>query len=252
MDALDLLKMSLLDLHAHLMEHEIPLILGGGYGLFLKQLHLRAENVPTLFEVEMWPEARSTSDLDLFLRAEVVTDPERMRVSPDRIEVAADKRWARLGGAAITASPRRYRRVSSAGTAAESSRLAGSLAKAFMVIRSSSGGIETCRNVRLRPLASAELAGSSNRRGHDWPNGEWAFEVLLSRWVAGNCPGARGCRREAVTMLPGNAKPVSQLGGKVGIGQRHQHHGNANLGHPVRCQKRAALAFKVCGELDVT
>ncbi|HOW73925.1 MAG TPA: hypothetical protein PKY77_25255 [Phycisphaerae bacterium] len=72
MNALDLLKASLLDLHSQLAQHEVPLILGGGYGLFLKQLHLRAGNIPTLLEVEMWPEARSTSDLDLFLRAEIV------------------------------------------------------------------------------------------------------------------------------------------------------------------------------------
>jgi hypothetical protein len=78
MEALDLLKTSLLDLHAQLKEHEIPLILGGGYGLFLKQLHLWAKKTRTLFEIEVWPEARSTSDLDLFLRAEVVIDPQRM------------------------------------------------------------------------------------------------------------------------------------------------------------------------------
>jgi hypothetical protein len=80
MDALDLLRTNLLDLLSQLEGHEIPLILGGGYGLLLKQQHLRTQNVPTLFDVEIWPEARSTNDLDVFLRAEVVTDAGRMRM----------------------------------------------------------------------------------------------------------------------------------------------------------------------------
>lgn len=77
---LDLLKTGLLDLHGALAEHGISLILGGGYGLFLKQLHLRTLGIPTLIEVELWPEARATSDLDLFLRAEVVTNPDSMQM----------------------------------------------------------------------------------------------------------------------------------------------------------------------------
>ncbi len=86
MDGLDFLKASLLDLHWELKDQQIPLILGGGYGLFLKQEYLRSQNVPTLFDAQMWPEARSTSDLDVFLRAEVVTNPEQMR----RVRAALD------------------------------------------------------------------------------------------------------------------------------------------------------------------
>lgn len=79
MDGLDYLKASLLDLDFELQGQQIPLILGGGYGLFLKQEYLRSQNVQTLVDAQMWPEARSTSDLDVFLRAEVVTNPEQMR-----------------------------------------------------------------------------------------------------------------------------------------------------------------------------
>ena len=80
MDILDGLKTSLLDLHRKLRGRGIRLILGGGYGLFLKQRHLRAQNVRTRLSMDMWPEARSTSDLDVFLRAEVVTDSKLMGV----------------------------------------------------------------------------------------------------------------------------------------------------------------------------
>ncbi len=89
MDGLDYLKASLLDLHYEFKDYQIPLMLGGGYGLFLKQEHLRSQNIRTLFDAQMWPEARSTSDLDVFLRAEVVTNTDQMRIiraALDRLE----------------------------------------------------------------------------------------------------------------------------------------------------------------------
>ena len=49
----DALRTALLDLHHELDDHEVKLFLGGGYDLFLKQSH----------------PARSTSDLDIFLKA---------------------------------------------------------------------------------------------------------------------------------------------------------------------------------------
>lgn len=52
-------------------------------------MHLRLLNAPTRFEPETWPEPRSTSDLDVVLRAEVVTDPEQMsglRAALDRLQ----------------------------------------------------------------------------------------------------------------------------------------------------------------------
>jgi len=52
---------------------------GGGCGLFLKQLFLREHpEIRTLTPLETRPEARTTEDIDLFLRVEVVADAERM------------------------------------------------------------------------------------------------------------------------------------------------------------------------------
>ena len=69
---------TLLDLAATLDDRE--LIVGGGYGLFLKQLYLKDNlQVRTLFSHTILPVARSTEDIDLILRAEVVTDSTSMR-----------------------------------------------------------------------------------------------------------------------------------------------------------------------------
>jgi len=80
MDALDALKTNLLDLHHEVAEHGIRLILGGGYGLYLKQQHLQTQGIETILDVEMWPVPRATNDLDVFLTAEVVTDSSTMKV----------------------------------------------------------------------------------------------------------------------------------------------------------------------------
>lgn len=53
---------------------EVPLIVGG-YGLVLRQRHLRAARVPTR---RPFPPARSTQDIDLFLQLEVLLDPRRI------------------------------------------------------------------------------------------------------------------------------------------------------------------------------
>jgi hypothetical protein len=51
------------------------LIIGGGYGLFLKQLYVRDNpQIRTLFGADALPSARTTEDIDLILRAEIVTD----------------------------------------------------------------------------------------------------------------------------------------------------------------------------------
>lgn len=53
---------------------DIPLIVGGGYGLWLKDDHVRRHRIRTLREV---PQSRTTKDIDLFLSAEVIVDPAR-------------------------------------------------------------------------------------------------------------------------------------------------------------------------------
>jgi hypothetical protein len=52
------------------------LLLGGGLGLYLKQEHLRSINARTLLPLDRLPPARTTEDVDLFLRAEVIADAE--------------------------------------------------------------------------------------------------------------------------------------------------------------------------------
>jgi hypothetical protein len=74
----DLLKASLLDLLYELRETELRLILGGGYGLYLKRQFIRESGAKTLLPV--FPEARSTNDLDVFLRTEILADPNSARL----------------------------------------------------------------------------------------------------------------------------------------------------------------------------
>jgi hypothetical protein len=68
----DLLTPHLLDILADSASN--GLILGGGFGLNLKRLHLLQSGVVTL--VRELPEARATTDLDFFLKLEVFANPE--------------------------------------------------------------------------------------------------------------------------------------------------------------------------------
>jgi len=54
------------------------LLLGGGFGLWLKQQHLQDNDTKTLLPRSRWPIARTTQDVDLFLRAEVTANREEM------------------------------------------------------------------------------------------------------------------------------------------------------------------------------
>jgi hypothetical protein len=73
----DQLTANLLDLLFELEGRNIPVMIGGGYGLFLKRGHLAASGGRTLLET--LPEARATNDLDMFLRAELLSDLARTR-----------------------------------------------------------------------------------------------------------------------------------------------------------------------------
>ena len=70
------LEKSLLELLSMLDSTTFPIILGGGYGLYLRRTILEREGTRTL--LEHWPEARSTNDLDLFLRPELLCDSTRL------------------------------------------------------------------------------------------------------------------------------------------------------------------------------
>ncbi len=64
------LQTALLDLLYDVRDTDIKLIIGGGFGIYLKTEHVRRQGVRTLFRE--WPEPRSTNDLDLFLRPELL------------------------------------------------------------------------------------------------------------------------------------------------------------------------------------
>jgi hypothetical protein len=74
---MDPLMTSLLDLLHELEGRRIPIMVGGGFGLYLKRRHLEAAGRQALFD--RLPEPRSTNDLDLFLRTEVLVNLERTR-----------------------------------------------------------------------------------------------------------------------------------------------------------------------------
>lgn len=57
---------------------DIKLVIGGGFGIYLKVDRVRKLNARTLIDLEFWPEARSTNDLDLFLRPELLADSARL------------------------------------------------------------------------------------------------------------------------------------------------------------------------------
>ena len=103
-DVFNDLRTALLDLAYELRDKDVPLVIGGGYGLFLWQTELEralaaGAGIRTLIPNEYWPEARSTQDLDLFLRGEVLTDNRRFSVLRQALErlkftpVESNKFW---------------------------------------------------------------------------------------------------------------------------------------------------------------
>jgi hypothetical protein len=80
----DPLRTSLLDLHYELRDEGIPLTVGGGFGLFLKRMHLVDQRAQTLF-TEL-PDPRATNDIDLYLRVDVLADRGRTEALVAAIE----------------------------------------------------------------------------------------------------------------------------------------------------------------------
>lgn len=76
MSELASLEKSLRELLSRLDSKTCQIILGVGYGLYLRRTILEREGTRTL--LEHWPEARSTNDLDLFLRPELLCDSTRL------------------------------------------------------------------------------------------------------------------------------------------------------------------------------
>jgi len=76
----DPLISTLIDLVRTMGRPDFKLILGGGFGLYLKQLHLQSRSdVRTLLPGNLWPYPRATEDLDLFLPTEVVISLSAMQ-----------------------------------------------------------------------------------------------------------------------------------------------------------------------------
>ena len=85
-EQLDRLGSGLLDLLFELGAAAPPLMIGGGFGLFLKREHLKRGNEKTIIEQpELWPKARSTKDLDVILPLELLVDSERRRPLADAL-----------------------------------------------------------------------------------------------------------------------------------------------------------------------
>lgn len=77
MDAMPNLRAALLDVLYATRGDNLRLIIGGGYGIYLKREYIRRSSIRTL--LSEWPEARSTNDLDLFLRPELLIDSRKLR-----------------------------------------------------------------------------------------------------------------------------------------------------------------------------
>lgn len=74
----DILRSALLELVRRAADAGLHLFLGGGYGLYLKQLHLMESRARTFLPVEAWPRPRGTPDLDIFLPTELLIDLRHM------------------------------------------------------------------------------------------------------------------------------------------------------------------------------
>ncbi len=78
--SMDVLVTALLDLAHELPELPKPLLVGGGFGLYLKQRDLEEQDgLETLIPGELWPPARTTEDVDLLLPTDVIISVEHMR-----------------------------------------------------------------------------------------------------------------------------------------------------------------------------
>jgi hypothetical protein len=91
---------SVLDLNSALGGNA-ELLLGGGLGLYLKQEHLRTTNARTLLPLDRLPPARSTQDVDLFLRAEVIASQDavsRYRAALNKLDftVVSGSEWLKF------------------------------------------------------------------------------------------------------------------------------------------------------------
>ncbi len=85
MGELSQLSDALLDLIGHISGSRLKLIVGGGFGIYLRHKELlKAGNAGTL--LKEWPQPRSTNDLDLFLKTELLADSAKLKPLADAIQ----------------------------------------------------------------------------------------------------------------------------------------------------------------------
>jgi hypothetical protein len=78
------LQTALLDLLHEIDGTDIKLIIGGGFGVYLKINYVERLGTRTL--LREWPEPRSTNDLDLFLRPELLIESGKLKPLAEAIE----------------------------------------------------------------------------------------------------------------------------------------------------------------------
>ena len=92
--SMDALVTAVLDLSGELPEFPAPMLVGGGFGLYLKQRHMEERpQLETLIPGELWPPARATEDVDLLLPTEVIVSVKHMRsirAALDRLDYEPD------------------------------------------------------------------------------------------------------------------------------------------------------------------
>ncbi len=89
----DTLRMALIDLVRAVSADGIRVFLGGGYGLYLKQIDLMETGQRTFLPINAWPRPRGTPDLDIFLPTEIVVDLAnmvRLREVLDKLDYEPD------------------------------------------------------------------------------------------------------------------------------------------------------------------
>ncbi len=106
---IDPLKQQLIILARELQDHDIRLIVGGGYGLLLRTEHiLKTEPITRFYQL---PAARSTEDIDLFLGVEIITNLKKMETIRDTLEAIGFKPEAKYFQFKIQIDPERPERV---------------------------------------------------------------------------------------------------------------------------------------------
>ena len=78
------LQTALLDLLYEIKDSDINLIVGGGFGIYLKEEYVRQQRARTL--LNEWPVPRTTNDLDLFLRPELLIHSAILKPMAEALE----------------------------------------------------------------------------------------------------------------------------------------------------------------------